>query len=148
MANTHLTISSPAFTNEGAIPSKYTCDGQNINPPLEIKGIPQGAQSLALIVEDPDAPRGIFDHWIVWNIQPGATIAEESTPGREGKNGFGKTAYGGPCPPSGTHRYFFKVYALDADLDLPAASSKRDLEQAMQPHLLAEGSLMGTYRKK
>ena len=148
MPNARLSVSSPAFKNEEPIPSKYTCDGENTSPPLQIDGIPQETKSLALIMDDPDAPKGTFDHWLVWNIEPVTVIAEGSVPGMEGTNGFGKAAYGGPCPPSGTHRYFFKVYALGSNLDLPAGANKKTLEQAMQPHVLAEGTLMGKYSKK
>lgn len=143
-----LTISSTAFNNEGAIPARYTCDGENINPPLRIEGIPPETKSLALIMEDPDAPRGTFDHWLVWNIQPTGTIAENSAPGTEGKNGFGKTHYGGPCPPSGKHRYFFTVFALDANLDVHKGADKKTLEDAMKAHIIARGRFMGTYQRK
>jgi hypothetical protein len=148
MPTARLTISSPAFKNEESIPSKYTCDGENVSPPLQIEGIPQDAQCLVLIMDDPDAPRGTFDHWLVWNMEPVTAIAEGSVPGIEGTNGFGNTGYGGPCPPSGTHRYFIKVYALSSNLDLPAGANKKSLEQAIQPHILAEGSLMGKYSRK
>ena len=148
MATARLTISSPAFKHEAAIPSQYTCDGENISPPLQIDGIPAATRSLVLIMDDPDAPRGTFDHWLVWNIEPVTALAEGSVPGTQGANSFGKTAYGGPCPPSGTHRYFFKVFALSSNLDLPSGANKKTLEQALQPHVLAEGTLMGTYSRK
>lgn len=140
-----LYITSPVFQRDGNIPSRYTCDGDEINPPLEIEQIPEGTQSLAIIAEDPDAPKGTFDHWIVWNIPPGRHILENTNPGISGTNGAGKTGYHGPCPPEGTHRYYFHVYALDTALDLPAGSSKKELQTAMQAHILAEGSLMGLY---
>lgn len=143
-----LNISSAAFTAMGSIPSKYTCDGANVNPPIEISGIPEKTQSLVLIVDDPDAPRGTWDHWIVWNIPPQPNIAENSIPGLEGLNDFGKHHYGGPCPPSGTHRYFFKVYALDQMLELPANTRKGALEIAMKGHILAYGELVGRYQRE
>jgi Raf kinase inhibitor-like YbhB/YbcL family protein len=142
-----LNISSSAFENEGLIPSKYTCDGQEINPPLFVENIPEGTQALAIIVEDPDAPKGTFDHWLVWNIPPERIIEENRIPGMSGKNSSGKTGYHGPCPPSGYHRYYFYVYALDQSLDLEGGSDKKMLQAAMQPHILAEGTLMGKYKK-
>jgi Raf kinase inhibitor-like YbhB/YbcL family protein len=148
MPKTHLTVTSTAFKNDESIPAKYTCDGEEVSPPLHIEGIPAEAKSLALIVEDPDATKAVFDHWLVWNIEAGPTIAEGSIPGIVGTNGFGKTAYGGPCPPSGVHRYFFKVYALDSNLNLEAGADKRTLEQALHPHILAEGTLIGRYGKR
>lgn len=142
-----LRISSPAFKMNGEIPIKYTCDGADINPPLLIEGIPEGTQSLVLIVDDPDAPGGTWDHWIVWNIPLVETIEEDSVPGTEGLNDFKKHSYGGPCPPSGTHRYFFKVYALDTTLDLPTTITKTNVEQAMVGHILAKGELIGLYTR-
>lgn len=146
-ATGNLIISSPAFQNEGIIPAKYTCDGEDINPPLKVDKIPEGTQTLAIIVEDPDAPKGTFDHWLVWNIPPKNSIAENRIPGISGKNGAGKTGYHGPCPPSGYHRYYFHVFALDNSLDLEAGVDKKALQQAMEPHILAKGSLMGRYQK-
>jgi len=143
-----LRVRSVAFSHGGQIPPKYTCEGENINPPLEVSGYPSDTKSLALIVEDPDAPRGVYDHWIVWNIPPSEGIAENSRPGIGGKNSFGNTGYGGPCPPSGSHRYFFKVYALDSELDIQAGSDKKTLEEAMKQHVVASGELMGHYQKK
>ncbi len=142
-----LTISSAAFENKQAIPKKYTCDGDDINPPLTINGTPPETKSLILIVEDPDAPSGLWIHWIVWNIPPTTTIKENSIPGTEGLNTAKNHSYGGPCPPSGTHRYFFKVYALDAKLELPENSTKKDVEKAMQGHVIAQGELMGVYSR-
>ncbi len=142
-----LKVTSSAFENNGKIPSRYTCDGENISPPLNIEGIPEGTESLVLIVDDPDAPRGNWDHWIVWNIQPKRDIEEGSVPGVEGMNDFRKNSYGGPCPPSGTHRYFFKVYALDTHLDLTKDSTKSIVEKAMQNHILAKGELVGLYSR-
>ncbi|WP_406658038.1 YbhB/YbcL family Raf kinase inhibitor-like protein [Methanolobus sp. ZRKC2] len=138
-------ITSNAFEDEGKIPVKYTCDGQDTSPPLEFWDIPEGTQSLALIVVDPDAPSGDFFHWIVWNITPGPGIDENSVPGVEGRNSFGKISYNGPCPPSGTHRYFFRVFALDTELNLESGSKVDELEKAMQGHVLSEGQLMGRY---
>jgi len=142
-----LTITSHAFQNDGYIPSKYTCDGENINPPLEIEGIPEGTESLVLIVDDPDAPRGTFNHWVVWNISPANTIGEDTIPGTEGINGFGSRGYGGPCPPSETHRYIFKVYALDSRLDLDSDAKKNEVEEAIKDHILAQGELIGLYSR-
>lgn len=143
-----LSIESPAFENSKLVPAKYTCDGDDVNPSLTIEGVPEGTKTLALIVDDPDCPTGTWDHWIVWNI-PATTskIAEDTVPGIEGMNDFRRRSYGGPCPPSGTHRYFFKVYALDVKLDLSPTSRKRDLEKAMQDHILAKGELVGLYRR-
>lgn len=143
-----LTISSPAFNHEESIPSRYTCEGENISPAIHISGIPKEAKSLALIVEDPDATHGVFDHWIMWNIPPEEVIPEKSIPGVPGKNGYGKMQYNGPCPPSGTHRYYFKVYALDSNLNLRAGANKQTLQEAMKGHILTEGELMGVYQKK
>ncbi len=144
----NLQVRSVVFSHNGHIPPKYTCEGENINPPLEISNIPGDVKTLALIMEDPDAPKGTFDHWIVWNIPPNAAIAEQSIPGISGTNSFGKTGYGGPCPPSGSHRYFFKVFALDAELDLPAGAGKNELLEAMKDHIIAQGELMGLYQKR
>ncbi|MCW4008722.1 MAG: YbhB/YbcL family Raf kinase inhibitor-like protein [Candidatus Bathyarchaeota archaeon] len=143
-----LSVTSPAFENGKFIPAKYTCDGDDVNPPLTIDGVPKETKTLVLIVDDPDAPMGTWDHWVVWNI-PGSTrqIAENTVPGTEGMNDFGKRSYGGPCPPSGTHRYFFKVYALDVELALKPNARKRDVEKAVQGHVLAEGELVGLYRR-
>jgi Raf kinase inhibitor-like YbhB/YbcL family protein len=142
-----LVISSPAFQHEGDIPSKYTCDGEGINPPLQIEKIPENTVSLAIIMEDPDAPKGTFDHWLLWNISPGSHIMENSIPGISGTNSADKTGYHGPCPPSGSHRYYFYVFALDAELDLEAGAGKRKLQEAMRPHVLAKGSIMGRYQR-
>lgn len=141
-------IRSAAFSHGGSIPPKYTCEGENVNPPLEISDLPENTRSLALIVEDPDAPRGVYDHWIVWNIPPNEAIEENSRPGVNGKNSFGDTGYGGPCPPSGSHRYFFKVYALDSNLNIQAGSDKKTLENAMKDHVLGSAELMGQYQKR
>ena len=143
-----MLVKSPEFENNKLIPTKYTCDGADVNPLLTIEGVPDETKSLALVVDDPDAPMGTFDHWIVWNIPPDTREIEENTiPGTEGISSYRKHAYGGPCPPYGTHRYFFKVYALDIELDLKTNSTKKDVEKAMKGHILAEGALVGLYRR-
>jgi Raf kinase inhibitor-like YbhB/YbcL family protein len=143
-----LVVKSPAFENNKPIPVKYTCDGDNVNPPLTIEDVPEGTKSLVLIVDDPDAPMGTWNHWVVWNIPPDVRKIEENTvPGTEGISTSRKHDYSGPCPPYGTHRYFFKVYALDAKLDLTDNSKKKDVEEAMERHILAEGELVGLYRR-
>ncbi len=144
-----MKLSSTAFGHNESIPSKYTCDGADINPPLAVEGIPAGAVSLALIMDDPDAPVGTWDHWIIWNIPAATTeIAENSVPGTQGKNSWKRSNYGGPCPPGGTHRYFFKLYALDTMLELKPNSGKSEVEKAMQGHILAEAQLVGVYRRQ
>jgi Raf kinase inhibitor-like YbhB/YbcL family protein len=143
-----LIVRSTGFSQNGHIPPRYTCEGEDINPQIEISNIPENTTSLALIMEDPDAPRGVFDHWLVWNIPPTGVIAEQTNPGISGTNGFGKTGYGGPCPPSGEHRYYFKVYALNIEIDLLEGSDKKSLLRSMEGHILASGSLMGLYKKK
>ncbi len=143
-------ISSPAFENNGTIPSRYTCDDIDVNPPLLIENVPPAAMSLVLIVDDPDAPAGTWVHWVVWNIDPGVKeIAERSIPkgGIEGINDFKKHNYGGPCPPSGTHRYFFKLYALDKVLDIANHSGKAHVEKAMDGHVIARTQIMGRYKR-
>jgi Raf kinase inhibitor-like YbhB/YbcL family protein len=145
-----MKITTPAFQEGGNIPSKFTCDGSDANPPLRFEGAPAEAKSLALIVDDPDAPSGLFTHWLVWNIDPKTTaIDENSAPPNaiQGKNDFGKSGYGGPCPPSGTHRYFFKVFALDRKLELPAGSKRAQLDAQMRGHVIAQGELMGRYSR-
>ncbi len=144
----NLKITSPAFENNGLIPSKYACDGEDVNPPLKIEGTPDGTQSLVLIVDDPDAPMGTWDHWIVWNIPPTGIIEENSLPGVEGLNDFQKKSYGGPCPPSGTHRYFFKVYALGTKLELESKARKKNIERAMEGNILAKGVIVGRYGRR
>jgi Raf kinase inhibitor-like YbhB/YbcL family protein len=146
-----LKLSSPEFSHNGMIPSKYTCDGRDVSPPLTIEGVPEQAASLALIVDDPDAPAGTWVHWVVWNIAPGtARIAEGAAPkgALQGMNDFRRRNYGGPCPPSGTHRYFFKLYALDVKLPAGAGTTKADLERSMQDHVVAQAELIGLYRRK
>jgi len=145
-----MKITSSAFQQGGSIPSKFTCDSTDTSPPLQIEEIPPAAKSLALIVDDPDAPSGLFTHWIAWNIDPKTTsIGEGSAPkGVPGTNDFGKSGYGGPCPPSGTHRYFFKIFALDRELDLPAGGKRSQLDAAMKGHVIAQGELMGRYSRQ
>jgi Raf kinase inhibitor-like YbhB/YbcL family protein len=144
-----LTVTSPAFEPNQPIPEKYTCSGEGTNPPLTIEGIPQGTISLALIFDDPDAPSGTFDHWIIWNIPASQNkIAENSTPGMEGLNSDQEQGYAPPCPPPGKpHRYTFRVFALDMELGLGANSTKKDLEKAMKGHVLAEGKLIGLFSR-
>lgn len=143
-----MTITSAAFQNEGRIPAVYTCEGDGINPPLDIKHIPHETQSLALIMEDPDAPNGTFDHWVVWNIPNKQFIEEGTNPGINGLNSGGKTGYYPPCPPSGEHRYFFYLFALDTMLDITPGSDKETLLEAMENHILGKAGLMGRFQKK
>src|SRR5437764_1667042 len=145
-----MKVTSSAFQEGGNIPSKFTCDGANTSPPLQISDVPSEAKSLVLIVDDPDAPSGLFTHWVVWNISAQTTtIAEGSTPkGVQGTNDFGKSGYGGPCPPSGAHRYYFRVFALDRELDLPFGAKRGQLDAAMKGHVIAQGELMGRYSGK
>lgn len=146
-----LNLTSSAFENQKSIPAKYTCNGENVNPPLQFSGIPEKAKSLALIMDDPDAPNGTWVHWLLWNINPQTQeVAENSFPaeGVQGITSFGKAGYGGPCPPSGIHRYFFKLYALDAALNLPANAKKEDLEKAIQGHIVEQAQLIGLYTQQ
>lgn len=146
----NMKIESFAFEHHQRIPSKYTCDGEDINPPLKISGIPSGAKSLVLIMDDPDAPMGTWVHWTLWNMDPKTTeIAEHSVPqnATEGETSWGRSGYGGPCPPSGTHRYFFKLYALGTKLELLSKTDKTKLEVAMKNHILAHAELMGLYSR-
>jgi Raf kinase inhibitor-like YbhB/YbcL family protein len=143
-------LTSPAFNNGTLIPSRYTCDGENINPHLVIHGVPVQAKSLALIVEDPDAPAGLYTHWLLWNIPPETReIREHTVPwgAEEGYNSGNRTGYDGPCPPSGSHRYFFRLYAVDLKLKMEAGSDRQTLERAMEQHILATTELMGTYSR-
>jgi Raf kinase inhibitor-like YbhB/YbcL family protein len=149
-----MNFTSSAFTHEGKIPSKCTCDGENVNPPLGISGIPENAESLALIMEDPDVPRnlredGMWDHWVVFNMPPDLTDIQEGAepPGAAGIGTNGETGYMGPCPPDREHRYFFKLFALDTMLDLPEKSTKADVEAAVEDHILDEAVLMGRYER-
>jgi Raf kinase inhibitor-like YbhB/YbcL family protein len=149
-----MELTSKAFLHGGKIPRKYTCQGEGISPSLEIHGVPKDAKTLALILEDPDVPAFVrkdqmWDHWVVFNIDPKTTLIKENETnfGTFGKNTSGADAYEGPCPPDREHRYFFKLFALDKELDLPKGCSKKNLEIAMQGHILAQSELMGTYVK-
>lgn len=147
--NNMLTITS-VFSADGIIPDQYGCRGKNINPPLDISGVPAGAKGLALIVDDPDAPSGDWVHWLVWNINPQtARLEEDSIPAGAvvGLNSYGSNRYEGPCPPSGPHHYQFKVYALDSLLDLSPAAGKPDLLAAMTGHILGQAILTGAYQR-
>jgi Raf kinase inhibitor-like YbhB/YbcL family protein len=145
-----LIITSPAFHQGGNIPSKFTCDGGDTIPPLQIAGVPAEAKTLVLIADDPDAPGGLFTHWLVWNIAPKTnSVAEGTSPkGAHGTNDFGKLGYGGPCPPSGTHRYYFRIFALDRELALQPGAKRHQLEAAMKGHVIAQGELTGRYSRK
>jgi hypothetical protein len=152
-----LIIESPSFKNGGLIPSKFTCDGENINPELRISNVPKEAKSLVLIMDDPDIPEiaktsyriDVWEHWTVFNIPPEtALIREGENPrGFVGKNTRGKNAYGGPCPPDKAHRYFFKIYALNKMLEIPADSNKAVVEEAMREHIIDSGELIGLYER-
>src|SRR6202011_1421150 len=146
-----MKITSSAFQEGGIIPEKFSKNGQNANPGLRIDGVPAEAKSLVLVVDDPDAPVGLFTHWLVWNIDPKTTeIGEATAPSGvvQGKNDFGETGYGGPQPPSGTHRYFFKIFALDKTLDLKPGAKRQEVDAAMKGHIIAQGQLMGKYSKR
>ena len=145
----NMKLSSTAFENEKLIPSEHTCDGEDLSPPLTITEAPKNAKSLALIMDDPDAPMSTFTHWVVWNIslEKSQFVKGEQLQFPEGKTDFGSTGYGGPCPPSGTHRYFFKLYALDSTLDLKSGSTKNDLEKAMTGHIIEQATLIGKYSR-
>lgn len=149
VTRTLMKLTSSAFEHNQNIPSKYTCDADDINPPLSIMEVPEGTKSLALLVDDPDAPVGDWVHWLVWNISPTTTeIAENNVPaGIEGTTDFDRTGWGGPCPPSGTHRYFFKLYALDTELDLDASARKADFLSTIESHVLEKTELIGLYQR-
>jgi Raf kinase inhibitor-like YbhB/YbcL family protein len=143
-----LEITSAAFGDGGTIPAKHTCDGGNVSPPLSFAGAPEGSRSLALLVDDPDAPVGTFTHWLAWGIDPDAAgLAEGEAAPREGRNGFGTTGYVGPCPPHGRHRYFFRLHALDTELDLEPGADRDELERALGGHGLETAELIGTYER-
>ena len=154
-ATTNMKLASSAFTEGQAIPHQYTCNGINISPPLEWTGIPKSAKTLAIIADDPDAPAGTWVHWVIYNLPADTMGMIENLPpteeikggGLQGKNDFEKIGYGGPCPPSGTHRYFFKLYSIDTELPLKAGATKAEVEKAMAGHVVAQGQLMGTYRR-
>jgi len=144
-----MRLTSPAFQHNWQIPSEFTCDGSDVSPPLIIHDVPKHAKSLVLICDDPDAPVGTWDHWIVFNMPASAAQIPKGTEpsGVAGKNSWGKTGYGGPCPPSGTHRYLFKLYALDTELNLPKGSAKKDIERAMQGHIIEKAEMTGLYKR-
>lgn len=150
-----MRISSPAFEHGGSIPSRFTCDGENCNPALQIDDIPDGTTSIALIMEDPDVPThlredGMWNHWVVWNMPPDTRKLEENAkaPGITGVNTGNRRDYQGPCPPDREHRYFFKVFALDAMLDLPPEATKEELLEAMRGHVIGQAELMGRYQRQ
>jgi Raf kinase inhibitor-like YbhB/YbcL family protein len=141
-----LKLVSSAFAEGQSIPRDFTCDGANRSPPLAWSRAPAGTLSFALVMDDPDAPAGTWDHWLLWNLS-GSALAEGATDGTSGANSWGKTGYGGPCPPSGTHRYVFRLLALDARLELPAGARKPALLEACKGHVLAEARLVGRYAR-
>src|SRR2546426_12804299 len=148
-------VTSTAFNEGQPIPKQYTCDGVNISPPLEWSGVPKTAKTIAIVCDDPDAPGGTWVHWMLYNLPADNIGLVENLPatetlkagGFQGKNDFSKTGYGGPCPPSGTHRYFFKIYALDSELPLKAGATKEELMKAMEGHIVLQGQLVATYRR-
>jgi len=152
-----IRLSSPAFAEGAPIPARYTCDGENVSPPLKWSNVPPGTKSIALIADDPDAPAGTWVHWVMYNIPPATTELPEALPTtevilsqvRQGVTDFKRPGYGGPCPPGGSpHRYFFRLYALDTELQLQPRATQKDLVGAIQGHILAQGQLMGTYQRK
>lgn len=151
-----IKITSSAFAEDGLIPPKYTCDGSDISPPLQWEAMPEGTKSIALICDDPDAPSGTFVHWVIFGLSAETRELEENIPpdetlpngAKQGTSDFGRIGYGGPCPPSGTHRYFFKIYALDTELDLAAGARKPQLLKAMEGHILGQGQLIGKYKRQ
>ena len=151
-----IKITSPAFGDGGMIPAKYTCDGANISPLLQWEAVPEGTVSVALICDDPDAPMGTWVHWVLFNLPADTKELPEKFPDdetlpdgtRQGLTDFGNTGYGGPCPPSGTHRYFFKIYALDSKIDIVSIVDKPELLKAMEEHIIGQGQLMGTYKRQ
>jgi hypothetical protein len=143
----NMELKSPEFKNDQFIPAKFTCEGENVNPPLVIEGIPPDSKSMVLIVDDPDAVSAPWVHWLVFNIPPDYKIEEDSIPGEQGINSAGETDWHGPCPPSGIHRYFFKIYALDKMLSLKESVNKKQIEEAMQGHILDSAQLLGRYKR-
>ena len=151
-----MELKSTAFTQGAMIPLSYTCEGKDVSPPLEWYGVPEGTRSIALICDDPDAPAGTWVHWIYYDIPPETTALPEniehtdnpSIGGTQGKNDFRKIGYGGPCPPSGTHRYFITLYALNTHLNLPPGRTKEELLHAMEGHILGQAELMGKYKRR
>lgn len=150
-----IEVTSTAFSKGEMIPAKYTCDGDDLSPPLAWEGVPAAAESLALISDDPDAPKGTWVHWVLYNLPPETRTLPEGVPpdatlpsgAKQGITDFRRLGYGGPCPPGGIHRYYFKIYALDTLLQLASAATKADVEQAMAGHILASGQLMGRYQR-
>lgn len=150
-----MTLSSPAFSHEGDIPARHTCDGANLSPPLVFAGIPTGTASLVLLCDDPDASGGVWDHFVLFNLSPGTpglpeglhAAAQYPDGSLSGRNSWGRCGYGGPCPPQGVHRYYFTLYALDAPLDLPAGATKGEVLRACKGHILASATLMGRYAR-
>ncbi len=150
-----IIVTSSAFRNGGTIPARFTCDGPDVSPPLSWTGVPAGAKGLALICDDPDAPAGDWVHWVMYDIPPSTTALAENQPttqtlpggAKQGVNDFRKIGYGGPCPPGGTHRYFFTIYALDIALNLEPGKTKAELLRALQGHIVAQGQLMGAYTR-
>jgi Raf kinase inhibitor-like YbhB/YbcL family protein len=142
-----MKLTSPAFKQGGAIPVKFTCDGADVSPPLEIADVPESTKSLVLIVDDPDARAKTWLHWLVYDISPLSRIPEGDVPGKQGTNDFGRKDYGGPCPRSGRHRYFFRLYALDSTLNLKEGVSRKDVEKAMEGHVLERAELTGLYER-
>jgi len=148
MSTVQLRVSSPAFGPNTMIPTRYTCEGENTSPALMVQDLPKGTKTLALIVHDPDAAmKGGFTHWVAFNIDPVTNIPQEFKGGVQALNGANKLGYMGPCPPSGTHHYHFMVYALDTMLNLPKETNKDQLEKAMVGHILAQGEVIGLYKK-
>jgi len=151
-----IKITSPAFEDGGLIPAKYTCDGADISPPLQWDAVPEGTKSIALICDDPDAPMGTWVHWVLFNLPTETREMAENIPAdetlpngaKQGTSDFGRIGYGGPCPPSGTHRYFFKIYALDTEIDLAAGANERQLLKAMEGHIIGQGQLIGKYKRQ
>ena len=145
-----MELMSSAFKANGPIPVRYTCDGENINPPLLVNDVPLGTQSMVLTIEDPDAERGVWTHWLLWGIPFNTTVINEGTVPMgaiEGMTDFQRPGYGGPCPPSGMHRYFFTLYALDTTIDLPPDTDKQKLKEVIEEHVIDKAELVGTYQR-
>ncbi len=136
-----------AVFNQGeSIPAKFTCDGENVSPVLELGDVPENSKSMVLVVDDPDSPKGTFTHWVLFDIAPTDTIKENSAPGKQGLNDFNTLSYGGPCPGVGIHRYYFRLYALDCKIGLKDGAKRHEVEQEMEDHILDSAELMGTYQ--
>ena len=144
---TALQIVSPSFKNDHIMSSRFTCEGENINPALVLTNVPPETVSLALLMEDPDAPKGIFVHWVMWSIKPVSLIDENSAPGIQGVNSRGSNQYIGPCPPYGTHRYHFNIFALDTKLELPRSAGKAEMMEAMSGHIISQARITGLYKR-